>query len=152
MRNTDPSQKFRQILAALAIERRWSKQQILEAYLNLVTYRGEMQGIGAASRVMFGKAPHGIDSAEAVVLAALIRAPNAHAAAIGRRPRRANRDRQPRAVADAPGERAMSSAQVRASKSSAQSRYSTARSRPPRDFRASRSRRISQSVCCATAV
>lgn len=69
--------KFRQILAALALERRWSKQEILEAYLNLVTYRGELQGIGAASRVMFGKAPHGIDSAEAVVLAALIRAPNA---------------------------------------------------------------------------
>jgi len=69
--------KVRQICAALALERRWSKQEILEAYLNLVTYRGELQGIGAASRVMFGKAPHGIDSAEAVVLAALIRAPNA---------------------------------------------------------------------------
>jgi penicillin-binding protein 1C len=69
--------KFRQIFAALAIEQRWSKPEILEAYLNLVTYRGELQGIGAASRVMFGKAPHGIDSAEAVVLAALIRAPNA---------------------------------------------------------------------------
>ena len=69
--------KMRQIFAALAIERRWSKQEILEAYLNLVTYRGESQGIAAASRVMFGKAPHGIDSAEAVVLASLIRAPNA---------------------------------------------------------------------------
>jgi penicillin-binding protein 1C len=69
--------KFRQVLAAVALERRWSKQEILEAYLNLVTYRGELQGIGSASRVMFDKAPHGIDSAEAVVLAALIRAPNA---------------------------------------------------------------------------
>jgi penicillin-binding protein 1C len=70
--------KLRQVFAALAIEQRWSKPEILEAYLNLVTYRGELQGIGSASRVMFGKAPHGIDSAEAVVLAALIRAPNAH--------------------------------------------------------------------------
>src|SRR6202046_5607608 len=69
--------KFRQIVAAIAIERQWSKPQILEAYLNLVTYRGELQGIGAASSVMFGKAPQGIDSAEAAVLAALIRAPNA---------------------------------------------------------------------------
>ena len=69
--------KFRQIVAAIAIERRWSKPQILEAYLNLVTYRGELQGIAAASSVMFGKAPQGIDSAEAAVLAALIRAPNA---------------------------------------------------------------------------
>ncbi len=70
--------KFRQIFVALAIERRWSKPEILEAYLNLITYRGELQGVAAASRVMFGKLPHGIDSAEAVVLAALIRAPNAH--------------------------------------------------------------------------
>ena len=69
--------KFRQICAALSLERRWSKPEILEAYLNLVTYRGELQGISAASRVMFGKAPHGIVSAEAVVLAAMIRAPNA---------------------------------------------------------------------------
>src|SRR5208337_3810405 len=68
-------QKFRQIFAAIALERRWSKPEILEAYLNLVTYRGELQGIGAVSRVIFGKAPHGIDSAEAAVLAALIRAP-----------------------------------------------------------------------------
>jgi penicillin-binding protein 1C len=71
------TRKIRQISAALAIERRWSKREILEAYLNLVTYRGELQGIAAASRLMFAKAPHGIDSAEAVVLASLIRAPNA---------------------------------------------------------------------------
>ena len=30
------------------LERRWSKEQILEAYLNLVSFRGELQGIGAA--------------------------------------------------------------------------------------------------------
>jgi penicillin-binding protein 1C len=77
--------KSRQILAALALERRWSKQEILETYLNLVTYRGELQGIGAASRVMFGKAPHGIDSAESVVLAALIRAPNARRESVATR-------------------------------------------------------------------
>ncbi|HEV2169520.1 MAG TPA: transglycosylase domain-containing protein, partial [Candidatus Binatus sp.] len=69
--------KFEQVVAALAIERGWSKPQILEAYLNLVTYRGELQGVAGASRVMFGKAPHGIESAEAAVLAALIRSPNA---------------------------------------------------------------------------
>ena len=69
--------KLAQIRGALALERRWSKDQILEAYLNLVTYRGELQGIGAASRVLFGKMPHGLDTAESLVLAALIRAPNA---------------------------------------------------------------------------
>jgi len=77
--------KSRQIFAALALERRWSKPEILEAYLNLVTYRGELQGIGAASRVMFGKLPHGIDSAEAVVMAALIRAPNARRESVAMR-------------------------------------------------------------------
>lgn len=79
------AQKLRQMLAAVALERRWTKPQILEAYLNLVTYRGEIEGIGAASRVMFGKAPDGIDAAEAIVLAALIKAPNARRAALERR-------------------------------------------------------------------
>jgi penicillin-binding protein 1C len=85
MRQRTAAQKLRQMLAAFALERRWSKPQILEAYLNLVTYRGEIEGVSAASRVMFGKTPDGIDAAEAVVLAALIKAPNAHAAALGRR-------------------------------------------------------------------
>jgi penicillin-binding protein 1C len=77
--------KLSQMRTALALERRWSKQQILEAYLNLVTYRGEIQGIGAASRVMFGKMPHGLDGAESVVLASLIRAPNARRIAVATR-------------------------------------------------------------------
>src|SRR5258708_3192813 len=54
------TKKLRQMIAALALERRWSKPQIVEAYLNMVTYRGEIEGIGAASRIMFGKAPQGI--------------------------------------------------------------------------------------------
>ena len=70
-------EKMRQMLAALALERAWSKTQILEAYLNLVTWRGEIQGIGAAARVMLGKNPDGITSAGGSVLAALVRAPNA---------------------------------------------------------------------------
>ena len=78
-------QKLKQILAAIAIERRWSKQEILEAYLNLVTYRGELQGISAASRVMFGKLPQGLDTSESIALAALIRAPNADRDAVLRR-------------------------------------------------------------------
>jgi penicillin-binding protein 1C len=77
--------KLEQIRAALALERYWSKSQILEAYLNLVTYRGELQGIDAASRVLLGKAPHGISGAEAAVLAALIRSPNAPRRAVERR-------------------------------------------------------------------
>lgn len=70
-------QKGEQILAALAMERHWSKEEILEAYLNLITFKGELQGIAAASRGLFGKDPHGLDQGESLILASLIRAPNA---------------------------------------------------------------------------
>ena len=75
-------QKVRQMRMAWAIEGSWSKPQILEAYLNLVTFSGELQGVDAASHVLFGKAPHGLTEAEALVLAALLRAPNAGPAVV----------------------------------------------------------------------
>ncbi len=75
-------QKLRQVRAAVELERRWTKSQILEAYLNLVTFRGELVGITAASAGLFGKRPHGLDRCESVVLAALVRAPNAAADAV----------------------------------------------------------------------
>ncbi|MBI5589974.1 MAG: penicillin-binding protein 1C [Deltaproteobacteria bacterium] len=78
-------QKWLQIRAAQNIERDWSKNEILEAYLNLIYYSGEFQGVGAASRGLFGKHPHGLDMAESLVLAALIRAPNAVAAEVTQR-------------------------------------------------------------------
>ena len=71
------SQKWKQMGAAFDIEDTWSKQRILEAYLNLVTFRGELQGIAAASRALFGKHPHGLLQSESLILASLIRAPNA---------------------------------------------------------------------------
>ena len=70
-------QKVRQMRVAWAIESGWSKPQILEAYLNFVTFSGELQGVGAAASVLYGKAPHGLSDSEALVLAALLRAPNA---------------------------------------------------------------------------
>jgi penicillin-binding protein 1C len=71
------SQKWKQAGAALELEDTWSKKEILEAYLNLVSYRGELQGIAAASRALFGKHPHGLLQSESLILASLIRAPNA---------------------------------------------------------------------------
>jgi len=70
-------QKGNQILRAWEIEKDWSKEHILEAYVNLVTFRGELQGIGAASRGLFGKDPHGLSHSESLILASLIRSPNA---------------------------------------------------------------------------
>ena len=62
------AQKWTQIRAALELEETWSKREILEAYLNLVGFRGEFQGIAAAARAFFGKQPSGLSEAEALVL------------------------------------------------------------------------------------
>jgi penicillin-binding protein 1C len=74
-----------QAAAATWLERRWRKDQVLEAYLNLVPFRGELVGIDALARTLFGKASHGLDAQEAAVAAALVRAPNASPAAVTRR-------------------------------------------------------------------
>jgi penicillin-binding protein 1C len=79
------AQKWLQAKAAWEIEGLWGKHRILEAYLNRVYFFGELQGIGAAARGLFGKEPHGLTPAEALLLAALIRAPNATAAAAAAR-------------------------------------------------------------------
>ena len=78
-------QKLGQAVAAQVLDRRWRKDQILEAYLNLVPFRGEIVGIDALSRTLFGKAPHGLDLREAAVAAALVRAPNARPALVAQR-------------------------------------------------------------------
>jgi penicillin-binding protein 1C len=78
-------QKWNQIKAAQALEKAWSKRQILEAYLNLSTFRGELQGIAAAANGLFGKDPSGITEAEGLLLAALLRGPNAAPEQAGRR-------------------------------------------------------------------
>lgn len=70
-------QKLEQLRRARQLESAWSKEQILEAYLNLVAFRGELRGVDAVSRVMFGKHPHGLDKRESAVAAALLRGPNA---------------------------------------------------------------------------
>ena len=65
-------QKWAQVRLAWALERAWSKPQILEAYLNLVDFRGELTGVGAAAAGLFQTTPDAVDAAEAAVLAALM--------------------------------------------------------------------------------
>ncbi|WP_090684058.1 penicillin-binding protein 1C [Paraburkholderia phenazinium] len=88
------AQKAGQAVNALWLERTWRKDQILEAYLNLVPFRGETIGLSAISMTLFGKAPSGLDEREAAVAAALIRAPNAPYAKVGARACRILRDMQ----------------------------------------------------------
>jgi penicillin-binding protein 1C len=71
-------QKWKQMGTARELEKNWTKTEIFEAYLNLLSFRGELQGVAAASRALFDKEPHGLDHTEAAILAALIRSPNAN--------------------------------------------------------------------------
>ncbi len=77
--------KLAQAGGAWQLERHWRKDQILEAYLNLVPFRGELVGVGALAATLFAKAPSGLDAQEAALAAALLRAPNAPAATVAQR-------------------------------------------------------------------
>ncbi len=69
------ARKAREIARALSLERRHTKAEILEAYLNIVPLSGGYIGVGAASRAYFGKAPDALSVAEAASLAAITKAP-----------------------------------------------------------------------------
>lgn len=77
--------KWDQIIQALALEHTWTKDRILEAYLNLVSFKGELQGISTAAMGLFDKLPGGLDETEALILASLIPSPNAPLDAVVRR-------------------------------------------------------------------
>jgi penicillin-binding protein 1C len=79
------SEKWRQMQAAKQLEKSWSKAEILEAYLNLAPFRGEITGIDTAARALFDKRPAGLNDQEAMILAVLIRSPNAKPADVARR-------------------------------------------------------------------
>jgi penicillin-binding protein 1C len=74
-----PAGKMGQSAAALWLEARYSKRSILEAYLNLAPFGGNIQGVGVASRVYFGKPPAQIGPGEAVTLAVIPQRPSARA-------------------------------------------------------------------------
>ena len=78
-------EKLAQFRYAIALEHRWSKQQIVEAYLNLVPLRGELVGIRAAALGLFGHAPDALDEGESAVMAALVRSPSASRSVLARR-------------------------------------------------------------------
>jgi penicillin-binding protein 1C len=77
--------KLRQVRVARGLERTWTKTQILEAYLNLLHFRGELQGLGAASQALAAKSPAGLTRAESLVLAALLPSPTAAPDAVAAR-------------------------------------------------------------------
>ena len=73
--NRSLATKIRQIFRAVQIERRLSKREILERYLTLAPYGGNLEGVRAASLAYFGKEPKRLTVAEAALLVALPQLP-----------------------------------------------------------------------------
>ena len=70
--------KIREAAIAVRLEERYSKQQILNGYLNAVYFGDGYYGVEAASRGYFGKPAADLQPHEAALLAALVRSPNAY--------------------------------------------------------------------------
>ena len=73
----DFARKGKEAVLALMIERRLSKTQILELYLNRIYLGGSVYGVEAMSRNVFGKAAADLSLAESAFIAGLIRMPSA---------------------------------------------------------------------------
>lgn len=67
--------KLVQMRAARTLETNWTKAQILESWLNLVSFSGEVEGIDAASRLLAGKPPSALTEVDSLQLAAQVPAP-----------------------------------------------------------------------------
>lgn len=70
--------KLREVFLAFAVERTYSKEQILEMYLNEVGYGGTSYGIEEASQQYFGKSARDLNLPEAALLAGLPSAPTVY--------------------------------------------------------------------------
>jgi penicillin-binding protein 1A len=74
--NRSFGRKFKEAILALALERKFSKNQILELYLNRVYFGGGAYGIDAASRKFFGHGADRLSIGEAAIIAGLVKAPS----------------------------------------------------------------------------
>ena len=74
--NRSFTRKIKEGVLALALERKFSKDQILELYLNRVYFGGGAYGIDAASRTFFGHGADHLSLGEAAIIAGLVKAPS----------------------------------------------------------------------------
>jgi penicillin-binding protein 1A len=86
------ARKAKEMLLATMLERRLSKDEILEAYLNTVYLGRGAYGVGAAAQAYFGKPAEDLGLAEGALLASLIEEPSALDPAADRGRARARRD------------------------------------------------------------
>jgi len=72
------SRKIQEVVLAVALEQRYSKDQILGMYLNRVYFGHGAYGVGAAAKTYFNKDPKDLTPAQAAFLAGIIQAPSAY--------------------------------------------------------------------------
>jgi 1A family penicillin-binding protein len=70
------NRKLKEFVLAVQIERKYSKDEILQMYLNEVPYGGTAWGIGAASKTYFGKDVRELDLIESAILAGMPQSPS----------------------------------------------------------------------------
>jgi penicillin-binding protein 1C len=75
-RDVSYSRKIKEMILAREIEKKYSKKEILEFYLNKIPFGSNIYGVEAASRAFFGKSAHFLTLAEAATLAPIPRSPN----------------------------------------------------------------------------
>ncbi len=86
--------KFNEILRALNLERNYSKEEILEAYLNTIYLSNGCYGVKTAAEVYFGKEVSDLNIAECACLAAITKAPTQYDPLINYDSENGNHDRQ----------------------------------------------------------
>lgn len=69
------TRKIRELVLSVIVETRYSKDQILEMYLNQIPYGSTAYGIESASQLYFGKSSHDLDLAESALLAGILSSP-----------------------------------------------------------------------------
>ncbi len=74
--NRSVDRKLREAILAMALEAKFSKQQILELYLNKVYFGGGAYGVDSASRKFFSHDATDLSTAEAAIIAGLVKAPS----------------------------------------------------------------------------
>ena len=65
--------KVQEMWLALQLERRYSKEEILEMYLNRICFGNGLYGVEAAARTYFGKSIDELNLAESALLAGVVR-------------------------------------------------------------------------------
>ncbi len=72
------SRKIKEFILAIEIEKKYSKDQILQMYLNEVPYGGTAWGVGAAAQTYFGKDVKDLNLVESAILAGMPQSPSAY--------------------------------------------------------------------------